>query len=74
MANELPAGWTQVNSNSIATSNDPELGGIIDKAIVSGKWFVIFNSDRIDALEGFETRDAAFAAHNEAINHAYWLI
>jgi hypothetical protein len=64
--------WTQV-ANGIATNNDPILGGIIDQNIVSGKWFVIFNSDEIEAIEGIDARAEAFAAHAAAIEATYAL-
>lgn len=64
--------WNE-GASGIATSTDPQLGGIIDKAIVSGEWFVIFNSDQLESLEGFKTRAEAFAAHEAAIRATYWL-
>jgi hypothetical protein len=58
---------------TIMTNTDPQLGGIIDCAIVSGQWFVIFNSDKIDAIEGLSSREAAIAAHDAAVRGTYWL-
>ncbi len=73
MATTLTNGWTEAYAGGIATNNDPDLGGIIDSAIVSGEWFVIFNSDHIAPIEGLPNRDAAFAAHAAAIAATYVL-
>lgn len=67
----LPQGWT-ANGDGIATNNDPQLGGIIDKAIVSGEWFVIFNDDDLEAIEGLSSRAEAFEAFKRAIDAKYW--
>lgn len=37
-------------------------GGIIDSALVSGEWFVVFNDGR-ETIEGFESRDDAVEAY-----------
>ena len=58
--NYLPSGWTEGYPGGIATNPDPIQGGIVDKEIVSGKWFLIFNhSDKI-AVDGYATREDAF--------------
>ena len=58
---------------TIMTNTDPHLGGIIDRAIVSGKWFVVFNSDEIAVIEDLDSREAAVAAHEAAIRNTYLL-
>lgn len=65
--------WNHLSEHGMATSTDPVFGGIIDKAIVSGEWFVIFNSEEIETLEGFKTKQEAMAAHKAAIEATYWL-
>jgi hypothetical protein len=67
---EMIAGWK--SNGRIATNTDPDLGGIIDSAIASGKWFVIFNAD-IPAIEDLDTREEAFAAHAAAIKSHFVL-
>lgn len=64
--------WNEI-PNGIATCNDPELGGIIDQAIVSKRWFIIFNSPHIDVIEDFATREEAFAAHEKIVRETYLL-
>jgi hypothetical protein len=59
---ELIPGWSE-GDNGILASADPIFGGIIDKAIVSGRWFVIFNDDSIPPT------DLEFATRAEAIGH-----
>lgn len=56
----------KVSETGIMCSNHPTLGGIIDKAIVSGKWFVVFN-DEIDLIEGLESIEDAKEAFVTAI-------
>ncbi len=53
--------WNHVAEDAMATNRDPIVGGIIDKEIVSGKWFVIPNNDAISQVEGLETKADAFA-------------
>lgn len=69
----LPTGWTESAPGRIATNRDPVLGGIIDNEIVSGRWFVIFNSDHIAPIDDLPNREAAFAAHSAAIEATYVL-
>lgn len=69
----LANGWNEAYAGGIATNNDPELGGIIDKTIATGEWFVIFNSNHIANIEGLPSRDAAFVAHASAIEATYIL-
>lgn len=64
---QLPEGWTEVSPGGMATNRDPLKGGIIDKAVVSGEWFVIFERDGIAELDGFASRAEAFAAHAAAL-------
>ena len=58
--NEISQGWAGSEIDGLLCSARPD-GGIIDSAIVSGEWFVIFNDDR-EMLEGFATRADAVAA------------
>jgi hypothetical protein len=60
--------WNHLSVDGIATNNDPENGGIIDKEILSGEWFVIFNNNDIPSASGFPTKDAAFQHHREALD------
>jgi hypothetical protein len=63
---DLPQGWT-APGKGIATNNDPQTGGIVDKAIVSGKWFAIPNKEGVPQLEGFDTRKQAIDALQKAV-------
>lgn len=58
--NTIVTGWSESRPGGLLCNPAPE-GGIIDSAIVSGEWFVIFNDDR-PALEGYETREDAIEA------------
>ena len=58
----LPQGWTEASPGGLATNPDPVTGGIVDRQIVSGLWFVISHDGGIGTLEGFATRADAFAA------------
>ncbi|MAZ17905.1 MAG: hypothetical protein CL535_16445 [Ahrensia sp.] len=73
MTHELPNGWTEASKDGIATNADPDLGGIIDSNIVSGEWFVIFNSDHIADIDGLPSKAAALVAHAAAIRETYVL-
>lgn len=64
MTSPLPQGWSPCGTG--ATNNDPLVGGIIDQNIVQGTWFVIFH-DEIKPIKGLPSRDAAFAALDQAI-------
>lgn len=63
--------WNHLNTNGIATNNDPHFGGIIDSAIVSGKWFVIPNSDLIPIAEDFNTKQEAMDYLEAKIKEVY---
>lgn len=63
----LPEGWTEARRGGLATNADPENGGIIDQAIVTREWFVVFHQDGLKTLDGFATRDAAFEAFHCAL-------
>lgn len=54
--------WNHLSEDGIATNTDPIFGGIVDKAIVSGEWFVIPNDDRISLMDGFDTKQEAIDA------------
>jgi len=58
--NTISNGWTEGTLGGLLC-NPNAGGGIIDVAIVSGEWFVIFNDDR-KTLDGFDTRDDAIEA------------
>lgn len=52
--------WEHLSPDGMATNRDPGVGGIIDKNIDG--WFVIFNNDRFQHMEGFATKAEAFEA------------
>ena len=58
--NAISQGWSESRSGGMLV-NPNAGGGIIDVAIVSGEWFIIFNDDR-EPVEGFATRDDAIEA------------
>jgi hypothetical protein len=64
----LPEGWTEAAPGGMATNPDPSTGGIIDRTIADGKWFVVFHRDGLETLEGFPTRQSAFEAFHNAIH------
>lgn len=70
--NTLPQGWNE-SASGMACNNDPVLGGIIDKTIVSDEWFVIFNCDNIEMIEGLSSREEAFKEFQKAIDTMYWI-
>ena len=58
--NTISQGWTESPSGGMLV-NPNAGGGIIDVAIATGEWFIIFNDDR-EPMEGFDTRDDAIEA------------
>lgn len=62
--NTICKGWTQSRPGGLLCNPNPG-GGIIDSAIVSGEWFIIFNDDR-PVMEGFDSRDDAVEAFARA--------
>ncbi len=58
--NAICEGWTEGRSGGILC-NPKDNGGIIDKAILSTEWFIVFNDDR-GVIEGFESREDAVEA------------
>lgn len=64
----LPEGWKGTPAG-IATNDDKVSGGIVDKAIADGKWFVIPNNDAIGTLEGFDSREAAITGLADAVKN-----
>jgi hypothetical protein len=58
---KMTDGWHHLAEDAMATNIDPIAGGIIDKQIVSGKWFVIPNNDAIPQVEDLETKAEALA-------------
>jgi len=69
--NTAPTGFSESITGMCANS-DPIVGGIIDSRIVDGKWFVIFNDDDLDMVEGLESREEAFQVYQKAIDAKYW--
>lgn len=59
LENSTGVQWTA--SGTLITSSDPDAGGIIDRNLVSGKWFVIFNTDLTDDRVYDTPGDAAIA-------------
>ena len=57
--NAICNGWSGTESGLLV--NPSIAGGIIDKQIVSGDWFVIFNDDR-PTITGLENQDDAIEA------------
>lgn len=55
--------WNHLSENGMATNRDPLTGGIIDSAIVSGEWFIIFNHPDLEAIEGLKSKAEAFEVH-----------
>lgn len=70
--NTAPTSFSESESG-MCVSNDPILGGIIDKRIVDGKWFVIFNDDDLEMIEEINSREDAFQAYQHAIDAKYWV-
>lgn len=66
---DLPKGWTGSGTGLISNS-DPQSGGIIDKRVIGGRWFVIPNRAGIEIPEDFETREQALAALQDALDVA----
>lgn len=70
----IPTGWKANDVQGtigIACNNDPLLGGIIDTNMVSGLWFVIFNDDDLEMVEGLQSREEAFKVFEQTINNKY---
>lgn len=63
----VPEGWENRGPDSMLAHGDPKTGGIIDKPIGGGEWFVIPNNDAIKQMDGFKTRDEAVKAFNKAL-------
>lgn len=61
--NEICPGWRAGASGIVA--NPSVGGGIIDRELVSGRWFIIFNDDR-EAQSDFATRSGAVDAFTGA--------
>ncbi|MGF6440080.1 hypothetical protein [Paraburkholderia youngii] len=64
---ELPPGWTEGSPGGIATNRDPASGGIIDRTIADGTWFVVFHRDDLEVLHDLPSRQAAFEAFARAM-------
>jgi hypothetical protein len=58
--NSICPGWGEATTGGMVCSSDPR-GGIIDSAIVSREWFVIFNDSRAPQ-SGYESREDAIEA------------
>jgi hypothetical protein len=63
-------GWTG-SGNGLICNPDPILGGIIDKAFVTGAWFVVFHDAALDVAEDYKTREEAFSAFVKTIDSKY---
>ena len=61
------------SENGLMVNSDPIFGGIIDKTIKTGEWFVIFHSDLIPTIEGLESKEKALQAFNDALESVYQL-
>lgn len=61
---KLPEGFSSSGPNSMAISNDPLTGALIDKQIATGKWFVLPNDPNLK--EGF--KDILFNSRDEAFS------
>lgn len=64
--------WIE-SENGLMINSDTILGGIIDKTIKTGEWFVIFHSDLIPTIEGLESKEKALQAFNAALESVYQL-
>ena len=64
--------WIE-SENGLMINSDPILGGIIDKTIKTGEWFVIFHSDLIPTIEGLESKEKALQAFNDTLESVYQL-
>lgn len=60
----LPEGWTQSPSGKLATKREGDDGGIVDKAIKSGEWFVVANNKAANE----KLKDATFKTRREAFD------
>lgn len=58
--NAITRGWTESRAGGLLC-NPNEGGGIIDSALVSKTWFIIFNDGR-KMQEGYTTREDAVEA------------
>jgi hypothetical protein len=48
----LPAGWTEASPGGMAASRDKTTGGIVDKNIATGKWFLSLTLEASKAKTG----------------------
>lgn len=53
--------WNHLSADGMATNTDPIAGGIVDKNIVSGLWFVVPNHPELQTVEGFESKEYALS-------------
>lgn len=67
---DLPAGWTESSPGGMATNQDPQNGGIVDKVLGSNEWFVIFNREGMATIDGLASRADAFRAFAAAMEQA----
>ena len=61
----------QTRTAQFGISLHPVCGGMVDKQIATGKWFVIPNYDGMPDLVGFESKSAAFDGLKRAV--ADWI-
>lgn len=62
----LPNGWTESSPGGMAINLDPRHGGIINKRS-NKEWFIVFNHNGLDSIEGLSTRENAFDAYAKEI-------
>lgn len=53
--------WSE-GPNGIICNRHEDEGGIIDRVIMTGEWFLVFNRAGLNTLHGFTTRDSAIRA------------
>lgn len=59
--------WNHLSKDGMATNTCPITGGIVDKNIVSGLWFVVPNHSDLQIIEGLEGKEEAMAALSFAV-------
>lgn len=69
IASALPPGWSEASPGGMATNRDPVAGGIVDKNMTGLGWFIIFNDDAMETVEGLARRDEAFCVLAERMIH-----
>lgn len=65
--NQLPSGWQESSPGGLVTNTDEMNGGIIDRALMTDEWFVIFNRAGMEPVDGLKSRSEAFEAFAAAM-------